>query len=225
MPELGEKRRGREIGKKSIWTLFVWSACEDCGVGRWVTIESKHTRCRQCSDIARRGSRHPSYSGNNHPNWKGGIQKHRSGYRGIRIYPHDYFYPMVNYKGYVMEHRLVMAKHLGRCLEPWERVHHKNSIKDDNRLQNLELTRAGAHSKAHGKGYQQGLLDGKNIYKQVLSTLSLTQIRILQENPNCRLAVVRKEGELPENPYYKLKGIAYTLAQQDMLNAGYVQEA
>lgn len=75
----------------------------------------------------------------NSPRWKGGKRYNDAGYVEIRLQPDDPYYSMQSVRHYVLEHRLVMAKYLGRCLLPWEVVHHINGIKDDNRIENLKL--------------------------------------------------------------------------------------
>jgi hypothetical protein len=186
MPVLGEIKKGKEIGK-SYYAKFIWLACDFCGKERWVELNKTHSTTPRCSSCAKIGT-HMSVKtkealikankGNTREkstSWKGGVYHNSNGYISIMLSPDDFFHPMADVKDYVLEHRLVMAKYLGRCLQKWEVVHHKNGIKDDNRIENLELATSNQnhiaeHSRGYRDGYAKGLQDGH-----------LKQIQILQQ--------------------------------------------
>ena len=161
MPTLGEIRRAKEIGYKSGrgTSKFIWYNCQKCGKKRWVRLLRGNPTSQSCYDCT----------------YKGGRKSNGRSYMSIQLPPNDFFYPMVGKSGYVLEHRLVMAKHLGRCLQQFEVVHHKNGIRGDNRLENLEMDTNGGHILSHNKGYQdgyaKGVIDGKSKQIQELREL------------------------------------------------------
>lgn len=88
--------------------------------------------------------------GADHHKWNGGKTIGSQGYVLVRLYPDDPFFGMAQEKAegasYVLEHRLVMARSLGRPLEEHETVHHVDGNKQNNDRSNLQL-RQGRHGK------------------------------------------------------------------------------
>ena len=160
MPQVGEIKYGREVGYKGSGGIrYIWHACEDCGKERWVQLRRgqrlSSKRCSVCCG-RRMGRAAAGFGiGEKNSNWKGGRMETRKGYILVKLYPDDFFYSMTDKDGYVSEHRLVVARALGRCLHRWEIVHHKHDRypkgskedKQDNRYPgNLQLVSADVHS-------------------------------------------------------------------------------
>ena len=122
--------------------------CSLCGQSRLATIQrSKKEFTGHCVPCACREKN----SGSGHPSWKGG-RLHSEGY----IYLHrslispaetEQFTSMFIKTGYILEHRLIIARSLGRALEKSEVVHHLHGIKDDNRLANLQVLDPVSHGR------------------------------------------------------------------------------
>src|SRR3990167_6975392 len=81
--------------------------------------------------------------GSLNPRWKGGIHRRKIGSR--RNQPYGYI-EIWNGEKWIGEHRLKIEKKIGRKLLKSEHVHHKNGVRNDNRLKNLIVLPIGIHN-------------------------------------------------------------------------------
>lgn len=150
MPRIGEVKYAKDAGYdaetyRHSLQKCVWCSCPLCGKERWVfqqevrasSGDPTNMRCFACFQK------------------RGGSTQDGRGYVWIKLQPDDFFHPMAMKNGYVQEHRLVVAKALGRCLQCWELVHHKGEKypkgskenRADNRYpENLQLVTEGQHN-------------------------------------------------------------------------------
>lgn len=144
---LADQRFGRLVAleptNRRCSASIMWHCVCDCGGHLLVKSASLVTgKTQSCGCLQKEllGKRMRGLCGPKHPKWKGG-RRIDNGYTQIRQQNH----PNAVH-GYVLEHRLVMEEALRRFLTTNEVIHHKNGIKDDNRLKNLELW-VGSHPK------------------------------------------------------------------------------
>jgi hypothetical protein len=57
-----------------------------------------------------------------------------------------YIFVYVRGRGKVGQHRLIIEEKIGRRLRPDEHVHHINGVRDDNRIENLQLLSNSEHA-------------------------------------------------------------------------------
>lgn len=197
---------GGEFNKKPKWTHLYWAArkycsqqcywdskkgicphkvepktvvikCPDCGEERllsvYVTRKPNFTGlCRNCT-FKRSHLKRKMRTVEQRP-----LVKRSDGYLEISLPETHWCIPMASTHNTVLVHRLIMAEHLGRLLQPHEIVHHLNGIKDDNRIENFELATRATHQLTYPEGYAQGLKDGITMRDKALEK----QIRLLQWN-------------------------------------------
>ena len=125
----------REHIEEDLWTQSQCATYYGCSLS---AIE------RRCASLGLRTQRTGPRAGKGHPNWKGGRYK-----SGEYVYLYNPDHPFSTKNGRVLEHRLVMESHLKRYLLPTEVVHHRNGIRDDNRLENLECFATNAEHLKH----------------------------------------------------------------------------
>ena len=136
----------RICDKRGHRRLYVWVQCPDCQQWRWAAVskvkgECKSTHCHLCAARSVQRGSGPAYEG-----WRIGSR----GYRRISILQLSEGDAALAgaARGLKMvgEHRLVIARCLGRPLESAELVHHVDGMKDNNRPDNLMIMSNAFHA-------------------------------------------------------------------------------
>jgi hypothetical protein len=144
-------RRGTQLPKGSGSVQLACVICGDIFFCKPSAILKRKCCTRACAALYKRHS----YAGEGNPNfgnkgvkcpsWKGGRRLSNYGYVLLHMPEH----PNARPDGYILEHRYVMSEYLCRPLDRSEHVHHKDGVKTNNDIDNLELINLGEHTRMH----------------------------------------------------------------------------
>ena len=140
----------REIDTQAIVDAYRNGTSRHEIAARFDTHWPRVTRILEAAGVELRDDR--NRRGEAHPLFRDGKTITKEGYVRVLV-PDGSPYVSMRHasRRTVLEHRLVMAEHLGRPLFPHEVVHHINGDRSDNRFENLELWEVG-----HPPGQRNG---------------------------------------------------------------------
>lgn len=120
----------------------VYRTCPGCGREWWLWRSQVPQRTTDYCTVACKRTHHVSIPAGRLHNGRP-ARVTTTGY--VEVYQPDH--PNATRRGWVLEHRLVMAEAIGRPLERHEEVHHRNGDRQDNRLVNLDLLMKSDHQR------------------------------------------------------------------------------
>lgn len=129
---IGRHRKGSGSGPTPNHHFECVQCGRSCSVYRSPTAPVEPRFCSlACIGASQRGDQNPAYHTGRHIDAQGYIRVRVDG-------------------RYELEHRVVMAEHIGRPLLAKEVVHHRNCVRTDNRIENLQLVSGqGEHMAIH----------------------------------------------------------------------------
>jgi hypothetical protein len=133
-------------------------------------VKAKISMTKSGVPSPKKGKKYPHLSGENSKNWKGG-----RGVYGGYVYIHSLNHPHKTLGNYMREHRVVMERKIGRYLKPWEIVHHKNGVKTDNRVENLELVK---NQSSHNTAVEKVYAENKRLKEEI------KKLKLRHESPD-----------------------------------------